>query len=94
MDAASTAPLANMQVIAYDAGFNDVAETTTDANGTFRLPLPPGTYTVAAADSARRYAPASYAQPVTIAAGRDAGPIQIRLGIALPVPPRRRAARH
>jgi hypothetical protein len=94
MDAASTAPLANMQVIAYDASFNVVAETTTGANGTFRLPLPPGTYTVAAADSAHRYASASYAQPVTIAEGQEVGPIQIRLSIAPPVPPRRRAARH
>jgi hypothetical protein len=94
MDAASTAPLANMQVIAYDAGFNEVAETATDINGMFRLALAPGTYTIAAADITARYAGAAYAQPVTIAAGLDTGPIQIRLFAPPSAPPRHRAVRH
>ena len=94
MDAASTAPLANMQVIAYDASFNDVAETTTNAIGTFRLALPPGTYTIAAADPSHRYSGAAAAQPVAVVAGQDAGPVQVRLSVAPSPRPRRRAAGH
>jgi hypothetical protein len=96
MDAASTAPVAGIELFAYDASFNAVAETISDANGAFRLALPPGTYTLAAADPAQRYESTTLAQPVTVAAGEDVGPVQIRLTVAkpLPVPPRRRAARH
>lgn len=89
---AGSAALAGMQVIAYDAGFRNIAETTTDANGAFRLALPPGTYVIAVADPLRRYV-SQLSDAVTVAPQQTVGPIPFRLNVA-PVAPRKRAVRH
>jgi hypothetical protein len=95
VDAASSAPLASIQVLAYDANFNVVAETATDSSGAFRLALAAGTYTVAAADPQGRYAGAAYASPVTIHANSTTGSIRIALSTpTAPASVRHRAVRH
>ncbi|MDQ3282299.1 MAG: carboxypeptidase-like regulatory domain-containing protein, partial [Acidobacteriota bacterium] len=73
-DIATRAPLAGMHVIVYDASFARIADTFTDAGGTFRVAAPAGTYSVAAADDAHRYSPAFYAGTVTLSAGQEVGP--------------------
>jgi hypothetical protein len=92
--AASGLPLAGMQVIVYDAAFATVVETATDAAGAFRVAVPAGVYTVAAADPAHRYAGASYSSPLNVAVRQDLGPIGIQLAAVAAAPPRRRAAKH
>jgi hypothetical protein len=95
VDAATAAPLPSMQVLAYDANFNVVAETGTDSSGAFRIALAAGTYTIAAADPHGRYAGATYASPVTINADGITGPIRIALSVQTPpATARHRAARH
>ena len=101
MDATTAAPLAGMTVIVYDANFQIVAETTSDAAGAFRIAVPGGTYIVAATDWTYRYAtlffPASTtpggASSVSVFAGQDVGPLAMRL-FRPPVLPRRHAVRH
>jgi len=92
-DAATGSPLAAMQVIVYDAAFATIAETATDAAGAFRVAVPAGAYTLAAADPAHRYTATSYGSPINVAAGQDIGPFPIRLTAAAPVR-RHRAASH
>jgi hypothetical protein len=94
-DAATGAPLAAMQVLVYDASFQTIAETSTDAAGSFRVAVPAGAYTIAAADPARRYAGAAYSSPINVAAGQDVGPFPIRLAIVATTPAvRHRAVSH
>jgi hypothetical protein len=88
--ATTLAPLAGIDVIVYDASFRRIAETTTDAAGAFRVAVPPGTYTVAAADTTHRYATAFYGSTIGVFAHADIGPFPFRLTIAV----RRRAASH
>jgi len=90
-DATTFAPLAGIAVFAYDPAFRTIAETTTDDTGAFRLALPPGSYSLAAADPTHRYANGTYpGAPIPLTAGQDAGPYAIRL-VAAPQSPRRRA---
>src|SRR5437868_8276486 len=93
-DAATGAPLAAMQVLVYDASFQTIAETATDAAGTFRIAVPAGAYTIAAADPAHRYSSGPYASPIVVAAGQDIGPFPIRLAAAAAPPSRHRAVAH
>jgi len=94
-DAATGTPLAAMQLLVYDASFQTIAETSTDAAGSFRVAVPAGAYTIAAADPARRYAGAAYASTINVAAGQDVGPFPIRLAIAAVTPAgRHRAVSH
>ena len=94
-DVATGAPLAAMQVLVYDASFQTIAETSTDAAGIFRIAVPAGAYTIAAADPARRYAGAAYASAINVAAGQDVGPFPIRLAIVAATPAvRHRAVSH
>jgi hypothetical protein len=93
--------LAGMQVIVYDGTLQEIAQTASDANGTFRLALPAGTYIVAAADPSHHYATVFYAgatsptgaSSVGVTAGRDTFPLALRLTTAEPAP-RRRTVRH
>ncbi len=95
--ATTLTPLPSIDVIVYDTSFRVIAETTTDAAGSFRVAVPSGSYFVAAADAAHRYAAAFYGggsgAAVDVAARQDVGPLQIPLAAA-PVPPRRRAVRN
>jgi Carboxypeptidase regulatory-like domain len=92
-DAATGTPLAAMQVLVYDASFQTVAEAMTDAAGTFRIAVPAGAYTIAAADPSHRYRGAAYGSPIVVAAGQDIGPFPIRLAVAAVVV-RHRAVAH
>jgi len=92
-DAATGAPLAAMQVFVYDASFQTIAQTATDAAGNFRVAVPAGAYTIAAADPSHHYASAPYASMIAVAAGQDIGPFPIRLTAAA-APARHRAAAH
>ncbi len=93
--ATTSAPLPGIAVIVYDAQFRTITTATTDAAGAFRVAVPAGTYIVAAADPSHRYATLLYpsAPTLTVSAGHDLGPLDLRLSLA-PVPPRRRVARH
>jgi hypothetical protein len=95
------APLAAMQVIVYDGTLQEIVQTTSDANGAFRIAVPAGTYIVAAADPAHHYATVFYAGATTAAGassvgvttGRDTFPLALRLTAAEPLA-RRRTVRH
>lgn len=73
-------PLASITVYAYAAAGAVVASTTTDANGSFSLSVPPGLYRLVAADPARRFATGYGANAsafetstvITLAAGEQA----------------------
>lgn len=90
------APLPNIDIIVYDAAFQTIAQATTDSGGSFRIVVPPGSYVLAAADPARRYAPLFYGGGngalVTISARQDLGPLQFRLAATV-TPIRHRAVK-
>jgi len=90
------APLPNIDVIVYDAAFQTIAQATTDSGGSFRVVVPPGSYLLAAADPARRYAPLFYGGGngtlVAISARQDLGPLQFRLAATV-TPIRHRAVK-
>ncbi|HKO56057.1 MAG TPA: carboxypeptidase-like regulatory domain-containing protein, partial [Thermoanaerobaculia bacterium] len=79
---ANGAPLAGIEVLAYDTAGALAAATTTDGGGEFRLATGAGTYTIAVVDPTQRYASAVHPQTITVAAGEDAGAIQIALPAA------------
>jgi len=84
-DMVTVRPLSGMQVIVYDTAYRVIAETTSDATGTFKVALPAGSYLVAAADLTHRYDSAIFRGGfVSLAAGQDAGPLQILLSLATP----------
>lgn len=94
VDAASSAPLAGIRIFVYDAAFATIAEVVTDGAGTFRVAAPAGTYTIAAADDARRYDTGAYDGPVSLAAGQNVNLSPLRLSAAAATSSRRRAVRH
>ena len=93
-------PLAGLDVLAYDTAGNLAASVTTDATGAYRLALPAGSYRIAAADPAHRYATTFHANAtsfaaatsVTLAASQEISGIRFTLARSV-VPARRRAAR-
>jgi hypothetical protein len=100
-DAATSAPIAAIQVVAYDASLQTIAETLTNDSGAFQLAVPAGSYVIAAADPAHHYATVFYsgatsplgATTINVSIGQDIGPFPMHL-TAAPIPPRRRAVRH
>ena len=60
IDDATDTPLASIDIYAYTPSGQQVAKTTTDAFGAFRLSLPAGQYRFVAADPKRTFAPAYY----------------------------------
>src|SRR5205814_3378261 len=53
--ATTFAPLPGIEILVYDANFQTIAETATDAGGSVRIAVPPGTYVLAAADSSHQH---------------------------------------
>jgi hypothetical protein len=98
--AATNIPLGGMTVLAYDAAGNLASSVTTDASGIYRLALPAGTYRLAAADPAHRYATLFHsnavsfdsATAITLASSQEISGIRFTLARSV-VPLRRRAAR-
>ncbi|MFF4361596.1 hypothetical protein [Streptomyces sp. NPDC001604] len=60
---------ARLTITSSDPG-RKIAETTSDANGRFRVPLPPGTYTVHPANLTGAVAPIAQPITVTVTSGR------------------------
>jgi len=93
-DATTFAPLAGIDVFVYDADFRTIAETKTDASGAFRVAVPAGSYSLAAADGTHRYENGPYiGGAINVGEGQDLGPFAIRL-VPAPPPAHRRAIRH
>jgi hypothetical protein len=93
---ATFAPLSNIDVIVYDENFQTIVETMTDAGGSFRVAVPPGTYLLATADATHHYNAAIYGggtgSMVNVSARQDVGPLQFRLTPTV-TQPRRHAVR-
>lgn len=97
LSATTLAPLANMSVVIYDLNLRPIADTTTDARGSFRVAVPAGTYLLAAGDPALRYTSSFYGggsgSIVHVSTHQEVGPLEIRLAPAT-VSSRRRAVSH
>jgi hypothetical protein len=101
LDSASAAPLAGLQMVAFDSSGARIAETLTDTAGAFRLAVPPGTFIVAAADVSHRYGTMFYpqvtafemARAVSVAAFETVLSIDFRL-VRLPEVRHRAILRH
>lgn len=65
-------PLSARLTITNGDAEQTVTETTSDADGHFRIPLPPGTYSNSPANLTGAVVP--IAQPVSVTAGADGSP--------------------
>jgi len=63
-------PLSARLTVTTGAPERKVAETTSDSDGRFRVPLPPGTYTVHPANLTGAVAPIAQPVTVTVTSGR------------------------
>jgi hypothetical protein len=98
IDGATAAPLAGIEVLVYDAGFQTIASVVTDTAGSFRVAVLGGSYVIAATDPTHRYETLFYsaatsatgASTVSVLNGHDVALLAMRLTTA-PIPIRRRA---
>ncbi|HSP34425.1 MAG TPA: carboxypeptidase-like regulatory domain-containing protein [Thermoanaerobaculia bacterium] len=83
VDQSNGALVSGVVVAAYDQEGNLTANGTSDANGTYRMVVPPGTYRLIAYDPQRRYAPAYAGGVVSFGA---IAPVSIATDERKPVP--------